>query len=589
MFRRTKKLIRFLGNINNMKLGTKFRYLFIAFVFVPLIVSSLIIINSVYSSYEEKDSRKHKNEAEILKNTIYSEFDYASAIGQNMYKNDYLERFLSERYSSPYEYFLAYLSITSKSTIGSNMGMDNARVMIYADNETILNGGEFFKLKPVRMTQWYNVLAKEKSGTRLMFYYDTTRVPYVAAKRKIFFLRKLDSKSYNGCERVLKIEMDYSKFANKLAGIAKEYDVYILGDNKVIYSNVEANNTSQNFKKFTKEADVGYSTKFKLYGLDMEICIIRESGLKFANLIRIFPLVLLFVVMNICLPLYVLSKLEKSLIRRLNIIEQAFSRVNDEELHKIEDIPGSDEISELMNNYNVMVDRTNSLIQTVYKDKLNEREMDIARQNAELLALHSQINPHFLFNALESIRMHSIIKREYETADMVECLAVMQRNNTNWGNDMVSVRDEAEFVKAYLELQKYRFGDRLSYRIEIDKECEEIVIPKLTIVTFAENACIHGIEKKAKPGWIFVRVYKEERYTVIEVEDTGAGMTDDEAEFMKQLMATSSIENLKTNKHVGIMNACLRLKMMNKGVSFRVESEDKTGTLIEIRIPFDEM
>ena len=66
-------------------------------------------------------------------------------------------------------------------------------------------------------------------------------------------------------------------------------------------------------------------------------------------------------------------------------------------------------------------------------------------------------------------------------------------------------------------------------------------------------------------------------------------MTDDEAEFMKQLMATSSIENLKTNKHVGIMNACLRLKMMNKGVSFRVESEDKTGTLIEIRIPFDEM
>ena len=293
--------------------------------------------------------------------------------------------------------------------------------------------------------------------------------------------------------------------------------------------------------------------------------------------------------MNICLPLYVLSKLEKSLIRRLNIIEQAFSRVNDEELHKIEDVPGSDEISELMNNYNAMVDRTNSLIQTVYKDKLNEREMDIARQNAELLALHSQINPHFLFNALESIRMHSIIKREYETADMVECLAVMQRNNTNWGNDMVSVRDEAEFVKAYLELQKYRFGDRLSYRIEIDKECEEIVIPKLTIVTFAENACIHGIEKKAKPGWIFVRVYKEERYTVIEVEDTGAGMTDDEAEFMKQLMATSSIENLKTNKHVGIMNACLRLKMMNKGVSFRVESEDKTGTLIEIRIPFDEM
>ena len=80
-----------------------------------------------------------------------------------------------------------------------------------------------------------------------------------------------------------------------------------------------------------------------------------------------------------------------------------------------------------MTNYNVMADRMNDLIQTVYVDKLKGQEMDIARQNAELLALHSQINPHFLFNALESIRMHSLLKDEKETAEMVEHLAMMQR------------------------------------------------------------------------------------------------------------------------------------------------------------------
>lgn len=75
---------------------------------------------------------------------------------------------------------------------------------------------------------------------------------------------------------------------------------------------------------------------------------------------------------------------------------------------------GKDEIGILMESYNLMAGRINDLIQTVYKDRLKEQEMDIARQKAELLALHSQINPHFLFNALESIRMHSLLKRSWK-------------------------------------------------------------------------------------------------------------------------------------------------------------------------------
>lgn len=158
-----------------------------------------------------------------------------------------------------------------------------------------------------------------------------------------------------------------------------------------------------------------------------------------------------------------------------------------------------------MLNYNHMASRLNDLIQTVYKDRLREQEMDIARQNAELLALQSQVNPHFLFNALESIRMHSILKKEYETADMVGKLAVMERQNVDWSTNFVRMKKELEFVEAYLGLQKYRFGDRLSYELDIEPECEDIQIPRLTVVTFVENACVHGIESKTASCWIFVR------------------------------------------------------------------------------------
>ena len=167
-----------------------------------------------------------------------------------------------------------------------------------------------------------------------------------------------------------------------------------------------------------------------------------------------------------------------------------------------------------------MVKRTNELIQTVYKNKIKEQEILVGRKNAELLALQSQINPHFLFNALESIRMRSLLKEESETADMVEKLAIMQRQYVDWGNDSVEIEQELEFVKAYLSLQKYRFGDRLNYNLEIDPECAQLRIPKLTIVTFVENACVHGIESKASPGWIFVRVYKREEQLCRCVEET---------------------------------------------------------------------
>ena len=241
-----------------------------------------------------------------------------------------------------------------------------------------------------------------------------------------------------------------------------------------------------------------------------------------------------------------------------------------------------------MHNYNRIVDINNELTNTIYKDKLREQESDLARKNAELLALQSQINPHFLFNALESIRMHSILKGETETAEMVQRLAVMQRQNVEWHEDAVTIEEEEEFINAYLQLQSYRFGDRISFNIDINEECKKILIPKLTLVTFVENACVHGIESKSSQGWIFVRVYKNDDQLVIEVEDTGDGMDEKEVELLQQNMNNVTIDTIKKAKHVGILNACLRIKMMFKDqAKFTIESEKGIGMSVIIMIPSD--
>lgn len=123
----------------------------------------------------------------------------------------------------------------------------------------------------------------------------------------------------------------------------------------------------------------------------------------------------------------------------------------------------------------------------------------------------------------------------------------------------------------------------------MEDECQHQKIPKLTIVTFAENACVHGIEKKTVPGWVFIRVYRENEKMCIEVEDTGEGMTENEINSMRQKMENASIELLENEKGVGVINACLRLKMMSHDrVHFELSGEEGTGVTVLIRLPFIE-
>ena len=229
------------------------------------------------------------------------------------------------------------------------------------------------------------------------------------------------------------------------------------------------------------------------------------------------------------------------------------------------------------------------------KERLAEMEIKNLKMFSELQRSHldflqSRVNPHFLFNALESIRMHSILKNENETADMVEKLAVMQRQYVEWGEDSVTIEQEVEFVKAYLALQKYRFGERLSYQIEIDEECRKRKVPKLTLVTFVENACVHGIESKASPGWIFVRVYEQNELICMEIEDTGNGMEEGKRQELLENMRNADIEMLKKKGRVGIVNACLRLKMVSENkVKIDLDGEEGVGTLITIWMPLEYM
>ena len=582
-----KWLVKLERWMNNYKLNKKLLFLYVVCVLLPLIVTDSVVIYIALHTEEVKQQHMMENDVNAVQFSFSNSIESAASVVKAVDTNEYIDNFLNEKYESSLSYFVA-CNKAKNLLFNNNIGGDSSRMTIYADNETITNGGKFSRLSSIKDEEWYQYMVQTGCNTCVYTYYDQSRSPVVGAKRKILFLRRMNCYG-PGCEKVVKIELDYSALVRGLVKMNYESPIYICSDGKILYSNDgKSSSTGMDFLPFIYEDQVGYEKEMTVYGKTLQIYALKSKANIVDSMLQNAPLILLLVLINAVFPLTFMVAINRSLTTRIRELGQAFESVDQDRLVSIACVRGKDEIGALMQNYNRMVDRTNELIQTVYKDRLKKQEMDIARQHAELLALHSQINPHFLFNALESIRMHSIIKQEYETADMVSKLAVMTRQNVDWGEELVEIRREMEFVEAYLGLQKYRFGDRLSYQLDVTEDCRELRLPKLTVVTFVENACVHGIERKTTPGWIFVRISRDEEELCIEVEDTGDGMDEQTVEILNEKLQNPSIEQLKDKSRVGMLNASLRIKMLTSGnYRISIESEQGVGTMIQLRLSLE--
>lgn len=577
--------------LEKLNLKRKMLVLYLGCVLMPLVITDTFVFGIVIRSEQGNERHKMQNVVSAVKYSLKTETERAAALAKSIYLNRYINEFLTRTYDSDLEFYNAYLEFMKDTLFESSLGSEQMRVVMYSDNPTIVSGSEFQKLERVEDTEWYQEFRDSGQEMMMYCYYDTSGLLEATPSRKISLIRKLNLYQRDSCEKVLKIDLDYSGLTRNLVNMNYEFPIYVCENGSVLLSNKSDQGVLKPFEPFVYRQLTEYTYDFQIYGQELEVCVLRVNNGLVEYIQRNLPLLFLLVCINILLPWILVRNINRSLTYRIQRLGEVFAKgCESEELSMVEDATGNDEISVLMRNYNWMAARQNELVQTVYKEKLKERETDIARQNAELLALHSQINPHFLFNALESIRMHSFLKKEYETAHMVEMLAVMERQNVDWGNDDVTVREEVGFVQAYLELQKYRFGDRMSFRIEVEDSCRMYLIPKLSLVTFVENACVHGIESKPAPGWVFVRVFLHQGDLCLEVEDTGVGIAEEMLEQMRKAVEDLSIEKILQMEHIGISNACLRLKMKSQNTArFLFESEQGVGSCVTVRIPVEKL
>jgi two-component system sensor histidine kinase YesM len=265
----------------------------------------------------------------------------------------------------------------------------------------------------------------------------------------------------------------------------------------------------------------------------------------------------------------------KRLTAAVKKIVQAMLKAENGDLSVRVETDTDDEISLIAKSFNTMIEKIRSLVEEVKRVTQKEKE-------AEIKKLEMQINPHFLYNTLDSINWMAIEKGELEISESLKQLANILRYSVNGSNQKVTLRQESEWLRDYLALQKCRFSDSFTYRIAIDPELMDCWIHKLLLQPFIENAIIHGLAGKTNGGILEItgKSFGADQM-LLTIRDNGKGMNR-----AKILSVFEKRENGEAG--IGITNALSRLELYY-GANYRlhVKSPVNGGTIIRIIIPKD--
>lgn len=231
---------------------------------------------------------------------------------------------------------------------------------------------------------------------------------------------------------------------------------------------------------------------------------------------------------------------------------------------------------------------------------LNRQQMaqQMLQTQAQLASLQSQINPHFLYNTLESIRSKALIHDENEIADMVEALAHLFRYNIGKGDISATLTQELNNIQNYLTIQNYRFRNKFRLEVdlgEIDALADQYRIPVLTLQPIVENAIHYGLEKRIGEGHIFLRAYQTQRNLIIEIRDDGIGMSSGELEVIRSkindpsaLVRTNGQKQVSHGSGIALPNVNRRLKLFfGDDSGLEIISAEGVGTQVSIIMPKD--
>jgi two-component system, sensor histidine kinase YesM len=561
-----KKTWFHLKNIyNNSNLNVKL-FLTISLIMVTTLMFVLGGIRYAFSLYDEQIYAKSSQVLMMSSNSIEEKLERVEAVSYEIAVDPHIQRILLELQGNVEKYDFYRLEQGIEDELVKYVGSEKYIQSIYlydSAGREFLAGSSSNPLKEKEKVLALNQADKYEGENHWMEIEGNNG--YLTSVRLI---RSYENLNFENIGKLLvrvnlnNIVSDLPKPHGDLAG-----NIVITNGKDVVYSEKGMNyiNTNQLINKYEK----GYGIE-KVNRERFKMMFSKINAVKYS-------MVLVFMLMFI-----VLISLGFNFLRRITnpILELSatmvkvqngnFNIVNSINHSKIYD----DEVGILYQNFKTMIQRIDELIEENYSKQLLIKE-------TEFKALQAQINPHFLYNTLESINWLAITNKQKKISNMVEALGHLMRNTLNFNEDIITVEEELEIVNSYLTIQKYRFDDRLEFQLDIPSTVKHCRIPKLILQPLLENSFKHVVETSIHTSVIKMQAYQDKDKLFIRIEDNGPGIDP----LILQKVKEGKVITKGTG--IGLNNIDTRIKLFTgEQYGLKIENLLGKGTAITVVLPF---
>lgn len=592
-----KRLLRF---YNGLKLNTKFTVLIVAFVLVPIIILSAWLFYSMEENViaERKNALSYKLSQSYA--TVVKNVDSINMSTQFFLSDQGLKDFLVREKEGEHISATELIEFYNKDIASLERMVNNNpslyQIRVYVDSKTMQ------EMMPIlyRKDRMYR-LSWAQSGNPEGWKYDYTD--------NIF-----DSYNINQQDKIISLVTEMEQYGSGQIGILEvamkmrvmfpllyeetnsQWSCYMDGAGNLYYGDKDVDNAVQMVRDFAYQAEkCDRNNEILEIKINGKKCVaghmnIKELGGKLiivedisAPVDEIYFERNIFIVTASVLLILLAGAINlavKVVLRRFYRILDSISQVQEGNLNVVIGEGGTDEFGVLSEQIDKMLVRIRQLMDDNIKH-------EVLVKNTEIRALQNQINAHFIYNVLESIKMMAEIDEKYEISDAITALGKLLRYSMRWTSANVTVGEELEYIRNYLSLINLRFDYEIYLSENLSEDIIALEIPKMTLQPIIENAIYHGIEQIAEDTSIYIKGILEDGDCIIEITDSGRGMSEEEVENLYRKIAGEIEASGGSGNSIGLKNVQDRIKMCF-GEKYGISINSKLGcyTKIGIRIPY---
>lgn len=580
----------------NLSLRGQMYRVYVVALIIPLMVIGALLVYNAEKMLNEYYMEMLKTDNTRVKNLLSQMTVQAYNISDEICLNSTQKEILKTDYESTLDFVKQVNKISDIDSIVYNYTQISG-IYIYTDNPTVTNYKQYNMVTDVIADQeWYQRAMKQSNAfwaniegsnayghknnsialvRRILLPNSDYKAVLVIRLGDSYIRSRIDS----NVDDVMAIDDGNVVYSSKSDWYGKEMPVYI------DYSDRYYSNTGVVEIDDTKYFSTVSTTNLHMTNTRLYICTLNDSS--YYDIQRIKNVLTIALTLAICVPGIILFIFARKFTGRVYLLRKEMHKASMHEYNMTAKFSGNDELTEAYEDLKTMVSNIKEKEAMVYEAELNEKELRNNQQAMEYKMLASQINPHYLYNTLETIRMKSLTMGNKEVADCIKILGkTLQYVLRNTGVNATTLKKEIDHVENYLAIQKMRFGNRINYTLNVEDGLlpEKFEVLPLLLQPIVENAVIHGLEHIDDNGRINIEIrhYNGEQLEII-VSDNGQGMRKEEFEAINEKLNTPG---LKLESSIGVYNICERIRLhYGKEYGVKLESEYGKGTRVILRIP----